>query len=158
MIKFCYNVYIKLMGINMNIAPLSIRVIIDIYETGLSALGKFKKANTCFFTTTKELDEFSESYNNDCFALSSVFQKLCRFVASNDYPKMNEVFTTEEKLIWSFSTRIYISNMKNTLELYEGRSFSSDVEGNILSACQEAVFIDNQIKSLKETLCSTKKF
>ena len=31
----------------MNIAPLSIRVIIDIYETGLSALGKFKKANTC---------------------------------------------------------------------------------------------------------------
>lgn len=39
--------------------------------------------------------------------------------------------------------------MKNAIELYEGRSFSSDLERNILAACEEALFIDDKIQSLK---------
>lgn len=128
---------------------ISIRVITDVHEAGLSALEKFRKVNNCFFSTVQDFDEFSELHSDDCFALSSVFQKLCRFVASDEYPKINEIFTPEERLVWAFSTKIYVSNMKNAIELHEGRSFPSDLEENILTACQEALFIDDKVQSLK---------
>lgn len=135
----------------MNIAPLSMRVITDIYDVGFNALDTSKKVNMCFFKTNKEFDDFVESESHFRQALTSAFQKLCRFVTNDNYPEMTESFSTEERLAWSFSTRIYVKNLKSIAELYENDFTLNKFENNILSACNEALFIENQMAVINKS-------
>lgn len=135
----------------MNIAPLSMRVINDIYDIGFNALDTSKKVNMCFFKTNKEFDDFVESEAKFRQELTSAFQKLCRFVTSDNYPDMKESFSTEEKLVWAASTKMYISNLKTVTDLYENDFTLNTFDSNILSACNEALFIDSQMSVINKS-------
>jgi hypothetical protein len=139
------------METKMNIAPLSMRVITDIYDIGFNTLDTSKKANICFFKTNTEYTNFVESEANFRQALTSTFQKLCRFVTSDNYPEMTESFSTEERLAWAFSTRVYVNSLKSVIELYENDLTLNKFDDNILSACNEALFIESQMAVINKS-------
>ena len=138
----------------MSITPLSTRVITDVYEVGTRALEIARKTHICFLTKAKAFDDFIKSNKQNREALDSAYEKLNRLIKNDDWDQIKETFTTQERLLWSFATQNYISSIKSSASFYEGEALSIDFYKNAISACEEALLIENKMDN-KSTLSKT---
>ena len=129
----------------MSITPLSTRVITDVYEVGTRALEIARKTHICFLTNAKAFDDFIKSNKQNREALDSAYEKLNRLIENDDWDQIKETFTTEERLLWSFATQNYISSIKSSANFYEGETLSIDFYKNTISACEEALLIEDKM-------------